>query len=61
MGTHKKLNYIYVFRAIAIIIIVARHCFKSYQPTLDIFESLFKRWNSFICVYLWIFISVPIR
>ena len=34
MGSHKKLNYIHVFRAIAIFIIVAGHCIGSTDPVL---------------------------
>ena len=42
MGTHQKLNYIHIFRAIAIIIIVAGHCFKSQQAFLGaICKALF--------------------
>lgn len=36
MGTHAKLNYIHIFRAIAIMIIVAGHCFGSHQVILKI-------------------------
>ena len=35
MGTHKKLNYIHIFRALAIIMIVAGHCFGCRQPLIS--------------------------
>lgn len=34
MGSHKRLNYIHIFRAIAIFIIVAGHCVSSSDPVL---------------------------
>lgn len=37
MGSHQRLNYIHIFRALAIIIIVAGHCFQSVHP---VFGSL---------------------
>ena len=52
MGTHKKLNYIHVFRAIAIIIIVAGHCFNSNQEILKTFLNLILKDGTVLFVFI---------
>ena len=52
MGTHAKLNYIHIFRAIAIIIIVAGHCFKSYQVMLDMFLKVILKDGTVLFVFI---------
>lgn len=52
MGTHKKLNYIHVFRAIAIMIIVAGHCFSCHKPTLDIFLDIILKDGTVLFVFI---------
>lgn len=52
MGTHKKLNYIHIFRAIAIIIIVLGHSFNSSQTILNICLKIFLKDGTVLFVFI---------
>lgn len=52
MGNHAKLNYIHIFRAIAIIIIVAGHCIYSKQEILNQFFSTFLKGGTALFVFI---------
>lgn len=52
MGTHAKLNYIHIFRAIAIMIIVAGHCFGSHQVILKILLNIILQDGTVMFVFI---------
>ena len=52
MGTHAKLNYIHIFRAIAIIIIVASHCVFSSSNMLTDFAVTFLKGGSVLFIFI---------
>lgn len=52
MGTHQKLNYIHLFRALAILLIVAGHCFSSHQPLLEALSSSFLKDGTVLFVFI---------
>ena len=52
MGNHAKLNYIHIFRALAIIIIVAGHCVDSTQEILADFFNVFLKGGTALFVFI---------
>ena len=52
MGTHAKLNYIHIFRAIAIIIIVAGHSISSKQEILKILLNIIIQDGTVLFVFI---------
>ncbi len=52
MGNHAKLNYIHIFRAIAIIIIVAGHCLYCNQAIISNLVSVFIKGGTVLFVFI---------
>ena len=52
MGTHTKLNYIHIFRAVAIIIIVLGHCVYASPSALNSFVDTFIRGGTTLFVFI---------